>query len=266
MNEREEVLIRILAATDALWAPLRQPDWKRPGPTNYYEARKHFAERGIPWDSGEKGEANRKAARRLLESLAEDGLVAIQGGERRLAVKLTDFGDIIARAVCSLPNVECGHSSTTETIRLARTVNQPGTVDGAKLTSELWLSGLDNYRGDDATTRELVLTTNMALPAIVRGWLQAESDCEGRVYYFATDAGQEIAKKPEPKLPSNLPHASRQDGNPAFDLYDAEWLECRQRIRTATPRMTCEIGFLPLPASINFRQQRKTTKQKAKKR
>jgi len=194
MREQDAVLVRILAATDAIWKPMRQADWGQPTPTVLYEHRKQFTSKGLPWHSGNPTEAGRKAEQRILEGLASAELVTLHGRERRAAVRLTEQGDILARALVGLGNVDAGHCSLCEVLRLQNPI-----------ASELWLAGLDNYAATDDCRRELVIVQDLMLPALWRGWVESNSDCFGRAYYWATDRGREMARLPEPVLPANLP-------------------------------------------------------------
>jgi len=171
MTEQDAVLVRILAATDAVWKPMRQEDWVRPTPTVLYEHRKRFASTGVPWHSGNPSEAGRKASQRTLEFLASAGLATLHGRERRAAVRLTEKGDTVARALADLPNVDDAHFYLQEVIR------QETTGDGqGPMASELWLADLRNYSNTDHCRTELWIVQRLLLPTLWRGWMNAESD------------------------------------------------------------------------------------------
>lgn len=238
MTEQDAILVRILAATDAVWKPMRQADWATPTPTVLYEYRKRFSSAGVPWHSGDATEAGRKANQRTLEGLASAGLVTLHGRERRAAVRLSEKGDILARALAGLGNVDAGHCSLCEVL---------GLHD--KMASELWLARLDNYANTDDCRRELVIVQQLMAPALWRDWVESGSDCHGRVWYWATKQGREVAKLPEPTLPADLPPMDKD----AADLYDAEEIAYRDRLRHAKPDHSNELGFIPLSASIPLR-------------
>jgi len=65
-----------------------------------------------------------------------------------------------------------------------------------------------------------------------------------------------VAKLPPPTLPADLPPADED----AADLYDDEAIAARERLRHSKPDCAGEIGYLPLPASIDIR--RKVTRKK----
>jgi hypothetical protein len=238
MTDQDAVLVQILAATDAVWKPMRQADWATPTPTLLYEYRKRFASAGVPWHSGDPTEAGRKSNQRTLEGLASAGLVTLHGRERRAAVRLTEKGDILARALAGLGNVDAGHRSLYEVLELHD-----------KMASELWLARLDDYADTDDCRVELLIVQRLIAPALWRGWVESGSDCHGRVWYWATDQGREVAKLPAPTLPDDLPSMDEA----AAGVYDAEVIAYRQRLRYAKPDNSSELGFIPLSASIPLR-------------
>lgn len=238
MTNEDAVLVDILAATDAVWKPMRQADWTTPTPTVLYEHRRRFTSSGVPWHSSEPTEAGRKAAQRTLEDMASLGLLTLHGRERRNAVRLTETGDIRARALAGIGNVDAGHCSLCEVLRLQNPI-----------ASELWLARLDNYADTDACRRELVVTQSLMAPALWRGWVESGSDCHGRVWYWATDLGRKIAKKLEPLLPADLPPTDRDTS----EVYYGAMLDYRERLRHTKPDHSNELGYIPLSASIPLR-------------
>jgi hypothetical protein len=253
MTEQDAVLGRLLAFTDAVWKPLRDADWGRPTPTVLYEYREQFASAGVPWHSGEKSEAGRKADQRTLEALASAGLLTLHGRERRASARLTDQGDLHARALAGLPSIDAAHFVIREVIRLE------SSGDGfGPMAAEIWVAGVKSTDSERSRLK-LIELVDEAKPALCRGWLETESDCYGRVYYVATDQGRKIAKGPEPELPAGLP-AMDED---AADLYDREVVAFRDRLRHAEPEDSGQIGFLPVPASLDIRPKRKR-KQRSK--
>lgn len=145
-----------------------------------------------------------------------------------------------------MPSIDAAHSVTREAIRLE------SSGDGfGPMAAEIWVAGVKNT-DSERSRRSLVALVYEALPALCRGWLEAESDCYGRVWYLATDQGRKVAKNPEPKLPTGLPPMDQD----AADLYDTEVSAFRGRLRDSTPKEPGEIGYLPLPASLDIRPKR----------
>jgi hypothetical protein len=251
MNEQDKTLISILAASDAVWRPMRRADWNAPAPANLWEARERFEARGVVWTTS-GSEAERKRSQRSLEQLSFDGMLNLRGSNKGHGVRLTDKGDIFARALCGAPNVDAGHSSLSEVIQLARQVNQDGAVNGARLTSELWLARLKNYSDTDDCRNKLWAVQTMMLAALWRGWVVSLSDCEGRVYYYSTEAGYATAKLPRPALPVDIPEYD----DSADELYHAATIAARSMLRSAKPTRPNEIGYISLPCSLDLRRPR----------
>jgi hypothetical protein len=247
MNDNSATLIEILAMTDGIFKPMRQADWTPPVPAVIYEHRTRFESDGVPWASGDSSVAGRKRTQRQLEGLAEAGLVTICKQKRRSGVKLTDRGDIIARALAGIPNIDAGHSSLCEILKY-----QDGKV------CELLLAGLKRYDETDATTHEVWIVQRMMLPALWRGWVESNSDVYGHVQYRTTDLGRAIAKRKEPTLPPDLPAKD----NEVNEIYTESTLSYRDQLRAATPEQTREIGYIPLSASWDdgFGKRIKSTK------
>src|SRR5687767_11957561 len=103
MDDRDKLLIRVLAATDVLWMPNR-------GHLQIVsERRRLFAHAGIPWsgqymgvgDDAASAEALRMSVSRHLAAIAADKFLACSNptGMRTTAVRLTDMGDDYTRAL-----------------------------------------------------------------------------------------------------------------------------------------------------------------------
>jgi hypothetical protein len=253
----QECLVRLLAFSDAIFLPMRLADWVAPMPTILYERRERFATGGLPWHSGEASETGRKKDQRTLERLVADGLLTVHGGERRTSAKLSEAGDVYARALAGMPNVADAHGLLADVIRLEK------SGDGfSPMVREIWLAGLADYApGDDSCGRKILAVQDCALPGLNRGWLKTESDCEGRAWYLATPFGRKVAKEPAPTLPDDLPEADPE----AEELYDREVVAFRGKLRQILPANPREIGFLPLPESINISPKRERKPRKATK-
>jgi hypothetical protein len=255
MTEHDAILVQILAATDAVWRPLRRADWARQTPGVVYEYRHRFPSSGVPLGLPDPSETGRKAVQRGMEDLASRGFVTLHGRERRASVRLTEHSDILARQLVGLPNVNKAHAALRQTIELQATGDGLGP-----LTSELWLAELHDYADTDKCRQKLIAVQESLLPALWRGWVESNSDCVGRVWYWATDLGRKVAKLSAPTLPSDLPSADVD----ADKLYSNELLAYRARLRNSRPDVPGEIGFIPLPASIAIRRPKLKAKRAAR--
>lgn len=237
MNETDEILIRLLASTDALWRPMRAHDWAGSMPTVLLEHRRLFPTVGVPWHGSSPTEAGRKRTQRALEACAKDGLLAIHGKIRRNTAKLHDTGELRARALCGLPGL-------TDAMALLREVQaQPVTMP-----SELALVGLETYQDEpDAGVRGLLAELAFrAAPALCREWLEARSDLHGRVYYSLTPSGEQAIVS-LPAIPDGLPRQQQA----CWDLYAQQFGESLARLRAEEPETVGEIGFIPLSVALN---------------
>lgn len=239
MDSNNKTLIQLLSMTDAIYRPLRRPDWQSHSPAVAYEIRQSAA--GIPWTIG--GSAyNRVKAERELQRLAERRLVILHGkGARRSGVSLATDGEHIARSLCGLPTVANSWRFLRQVI--AKAVNDD---DYGPLCPEYWLTDppLKSYAGDYQAA--LMAVQDNAAPGLLRGWLETKSDIHGRAYYLPTDAGLDAADAEPPKVPDGLPG----EAEGAARFYYESVLEFRDKMRDMKPANPSEIGPIPLPASI----------------
>ena len=126
-----------------------------------------------------------------LDGLAAAGLLRVI---RRRAVKtvgviLTDAGDAKGRALAGLPSLAQSLSLVEEMADAPK-----AEVAGKRWVSEIHLAGLGCWgETADADKRKmLVWVEEMALPAMLRGWIESNSDTAGRVWYCLTAAGAKV--------------------------------------------------------------------------
>jgi len=238
MNKANDILIDVLAATDAIFRPLRRADWTPPAPGNIWEARERFAVAGVAVPGGGSGAA-RVAHHRSVANLVDSGLLKLCGVGH---AGLTERGDATARALAGLPSVADAHAALREVILQAR------VADEGILTSELQLAGLQNYT--DRCQPKLWEVSLTLGPALSRGWIESRSDVHGRAYYTPTDAGLDAATRDAPTLPENLPNYS----NELNERYYSQTVAARAALRTQKPSGPGEVGPIPLPASLAIRK------------
>ena len=126
-DETSGLLIRLLAETDALYLPFRDPTatWWAFG----WTMRRHYPTRGLPWRSHERsGSAAAKATERKLKDLVDAGSIKTlrPRGIKTLCVRLTDEGDQLARALADIPNLDCGVATVKEIARQSQTKEHRG--------------------------------------------------------------------------------------------------------------------------------------------
>ncbi len=239
IDTERRILIDLLAATDAVWSPLRV--WSPPRPCNIHELRKRYGSGGIAWSSDQVSAAGRKASQRAIESLADRAIVIItRHAGRASLVRLSEHGDAIARR---LTQEATGMSYATECLqRLARLAGKPGTgIDGyvpeTLATGTVWGDGNEDVLGQFQFD---------ILPALVRGWVVSETTVHGHAWYKLTDNGLGVvAGHIEPPAFTDLPEPIMNGMSLYFDSLDA----ARANIDAMAPLKAGELGFIPAAVS-----------------
>ncbi|MCX7424382.1 MAG: hypothetical protein NTW96_01890 [Planctomycetia bacterium] len=235
MNELETIRIQILGLTDAAFCPMREADWHPPAPGNIYHARHTYPTDGVRILVEGDGADQKRTERTVHDGIAMGLIVPTVKRLRRTGLRLTDLGDWLTRAIVGQPDAGEAYRLVVEVARLGG--------DDDRWVSELTLAGVPGY--SDGIKRKLVEVEDNALPALVRGWLESNSDRYGHAWYRLLPAGRRALEHPEPVEPPGLP-----DGDPdARRFYIATVEDERERLRTAEPGNPKEIGFVPLPCS-----------------
>jgi len=239
MTLRDRILAAVLGATDALWRPIR--DWRGPRPGNTYLAREEHRARGVPWASGAGSDADRKAVERELRAMAREGLIhAAAPHGRTTRVKLTDAGEQAARRLLGLPGL---YESWTACCELARLSKRR-----AKLLTDVWIGErqLAAKRPADLKS-ELLAVETMMLPALIRGFMEANSDFHGRASYRLTSAGWAWTDAGPPDWEATV---TAEPIPEAWDIYGQAYREMTARLGTRDSRTANELGFIPLPEHV----------------
>jgi hypothetical protein len=219
--EAKALLVRVLAATDAAWLPIRQAEWDS-GPAAIFAARKAYrANRGvivtIPGS-----DAARKAGEREITALVQAGHLKARHRARGRFLRLTDEAEDRLRQLCALPGLWLAF----ETVR--RHVGPTWTPETA----------LNDGRGwGDGHSQELAFIEELMLPALIRGIVVSGSTVHGNVYYKLQVASIPSWEEPVEDVEPD-PELAR--------LYYDEVKAARERILAADVG-SLEIGELPLP-------------------
>jgi hypothetical protein len=231
-------LIAILAATDAVYIPSREP---------MSHAHRVKCERRrancIPWTSDmvmtSRDDAARKHAQRALDELVQRGFVETfqPNNSKTLAVRLTDVGDEYARALVGLPQVETSLSVIEELRK-----HQAGPIvcdhDGRVWVPETVLTGV--RWGDSAKRKAFVHMEEKLLPGLVRGWVESNCSIQGHCYY--------TLGKVEPGSPPELENPPIQSDDAKGEYY----IRIHEEIEVLSwAKLECEreIGHIPMPVS-----------------
>ena len=163
--------------------------------------------------------------------LVANGLIQSYGEAGRTThLQLTDRGRHVAEALSGAPTLADGHALIVQLLDFA----PAGT-----LISELLPAALKTYAGRGFMEKLSVVQTS-ATPAAVAGWLESDSDCEGRAAYRVTFEGAAAAKLPAPPLPET------QVDDALNELFWQVREDERQRLRTIDPPDPADISPLPL--------------------
>jgi hypothetical protein len=225
MTPEDAMLVRLLAFQDALWRPYRF-NWSDHLNANVTAGRMAYQEFGVVLPSG--GGAGRVAFSRTLADCEAGGLLTIRRAGKVPSALLTDEGELRARGLAGVPELDSAVALAGNIIRLA------GGVDR-------WLSEwrLFDPDGDPAGEARAVAAT--ALPGCARGWLVSRSDPRGLIRYHA---GGGVPLEADYALPADLPGPDEA----AVKHYHRSLGEALDRLRSADPPQG-EIGMCPLSCS-----------------
>jgi hypothetical protein len=240
MQLTDDILLAILAATDAVFIPDRDPmDFNRH--TVLYERRRDFPDTGVPWAS-EKAmpgldEAGRKQVQRALEDLVGQGLVdALRPkGAKTVGVRLTDAGEARVRAMCGLPLFE-GAQAVVDQLTSLVSDDSACMANTRIWTPETKLAGVE--WGDNTRKHLLVDVEERLLPALVRGQVVSNCTVRGHCWYSVHPK-----PTPMPPMPADLPSRLELARGQYYGRLKHELAE----LRMAEPLNSREIGEIPMP-------------------
>jgi hypothetical protein len=238
LNLEDLALVAILAATDAIFIPSRDPQ---------SFAHRIICERraaaGIPWASERVlpglDETARKQVQRALDELAvRNWVVTIQPhATKTLAVRLTDSGDARARALVGLPQV--GESLTmVERIRTLMAGDEVCEHVGQLWVPETALAGV--RWGDNEHRHSFVEVEEILLPVLTRRWVVSNCSVRGHCWY--TLGSVPVA------TPSAVPDLAARSDAARREYYTGIQAE-REVLATTKPEHMREIGDIPMPVA-----------------
>jgi hypothetical protein len=236
MTRENEILMRVLGETDAVWTPIRC--WTGPTAPAVFHARERFAEAGTPWASGGADPAERKAVERAKATLTRRRLLKAYRPNRgrTIGVGFTLAGETIARRLAGTPTI---FSSWLTCHELAGRSKRPGE---AKLIRDVWIAEAELI-GTGLATAALVET--LLLPALATRYAESASDAAGRASYALTSRGWAwLDAGIAPPDDSEAPHDPE-----ARALYLEKLDAALARFATAALENPREIGPIPLPVA-----------------
>jgi hypothetical protein len=241
----DQIMLSILASTDAVFIPDRDPCTPRRHAA-VCDRRLLFTQVGIPWSSEnvQRGldETGRKQVQRALDELAgRNRVISFQPNTvKTLGVRLTEQGDQYARALAGLPGVADAVPMVERLIALEKGPDACGFL-GRIWIPEPVLAGV--RWGDDERRQAFVDVEERLLPALVRGWVGSNCSVYGHCWYCVRLAGRKDLR--ESLLPMELPSVLEQ----ARGEYCSRIREESEGLSTAQPRCDREIGEIPMPLS-----------------
>ncbi|RMD85727.1 MAG: hypothetical protein D6815_01225 [Candidatus Dadabacteria bacterium] len=228
---KDEILVRTLAVTDSLFAPLRDVDWRTSLPGQVWHQRQVFQSYGVRMSPGTGTQASeRKRIERAIAGLADDGLVEKRLLGQRVHLRLTLSGEARARRLAWLPSLR-------EVTELAATICE----DYPRGVCERWL--LQRIFGSTFTVTERVWLDATVTAAAVHGWLGHASTIRGvAVYYPGTVV---------PPDPDDLPAEPQLQREANLEkLYGDTFRQHRREMRDAP--YDGELGAVPIPESTAY--------------
>lgn len=240
MNEQDQVLIELLADTDALFKPYRHRGGIRAG-TVYSERRNAYHEAGLLWASEEPTDAGRKASQRELELCVKRKLVkAVKSQGRTSAVSLTNVGEQYARALAGNPGIAEAIPILERMIELQLESEKYYLPEFKLWVPETRLIELDWGEGDYLA--ELSLLQFMLAPALHRGWVHFKASWKGHGWYHPNCCKPWLLAEIAAQLPDYDPAAGR--------LYDQRLAASANRLANTDADDKNSMGIIPCTLSF----------------
>jgi hypothetical protein len=235
MTEPEALtpLISLLAATDALWEPVRNwSDNRRV--VAIMERREEFRRDGVPIAMGGGSANERKTFERQLDQIQATEFVQVSRTRgKRTHWRLTDSTDWQLRSLCQWS----GFPEMVSAMLAVQANDQPDYHTGD------WVLAAIPDDTDEERLRQRCCEIEWAiLPALVRGLATSWSDCNGAVKYEVTQAGLKFLDNPNPPQ-VELPEYDTD----ANEAYLAELQKTRDELKTAKPTHQNAVA-IPLSA------------------
>lgn len=214
-----DILIQILARTDAAWSPYRRSDSASRGTVTVL--RQRYPDSGVAWTPPKTFQAaDRKRFQRQIDDAIGEGLVTVHSppgqSVKTTSVKLTTRGETIARLLAALPIMP-------DTIpwldRLCALQDHPkaiGKTVGEKYVSEAVMIGVDVFccsmSGMFWNLEEIMR------PMLVSQLVTSNDDGASRVAYCPTPAGHQLVRERAEQIEAN---GAWQNGQPRAEPKDS---------------------------------------------
>ena len=256
LSAADQLLIDVLAKTDALFAPYRF-DGGRHAPGSIWTRRTRFALDGIVTAGGETDATTRKQRSRMIAELTAAGMLSRSRPGAHPRHTTHADGRHCLGAICELPDLDTGFQIMRQTAAIGRTGN--ATIDACPATAarplirEYFLLGCDGWREDDDFETLVIGLENDLAPALWRGYVESHSDGKRRVHYQLTEAGLAILQDDRADERAALLHcpatirANNQAAELYWETYKAEFVARRDWSDESAQN---ELGYIPLSCSL----------------
>lgn len=235
----DRILLGLLAATDAVFIPDRDP-LSRKRHTVLWERRKYFRQRGLPWSSefvdGATDEAIRKRVQREIDRLKSARFVHAYRpqGSKTVGLRLTEAGDQYTRALAGLPTLVSSLALLPRLRELAQSDSARPWL-GRTWVPETVLTGVE--WGDNERRHVYVELEEQLLPAMVRGWVISNCSLRGHGWYSLVNSSP----------PTSIPAKAPDQSVAARDGYYRQIHDEISALYVAKPENDREIGQIPMP-------------------
>jgi hypothetical protein len=242
----DEVLtfcVQVLAIEDAPFYPCR--DWAGNFAANSFAARGEIDGLGVnPPHSGGADSARKVSERRLAAAEDLELLVAYRPRGRVARCRLTEVGRATAREAAGLTS-----ESDSLLIVVRELARCPYYRDGdspLEWVSEVELTRPRHEWGQPGTKPYADVEIDLA-PSIRRGWVESNSDGEGRAYYRVTSAG--LAALADPPVFVKPAKTKCKPGD-YWSAYDSALGVEYRRLISGDLIQPSELGSVPLSNSM----------------
>jgi len=240
LTPERKTLIEILAKTDALFWPSREP-FRMAREQVRFERRREYLETGLAIVGGGSA-SDRQAFGRMLDSLQAAGLVEITRGKRREGVRLSAQGDAITRRLC-------GVATVLDAWPLLAVVVETSDAWGAGGWPEHLAVGVEEFTGSHEENELLQGMRQFLIPLLPIDYASCAGDGDRvrRYWMGATEAGR-TALSAGP--PDDTPEGIEYDEVSA-DYYNAEWDRYAAELESAEPTNPSDL-VLPVPCGVGW--------------
>lgn len=254
LSEEARVLVQVLARVDALHWPGQEP-FSMPREQVRFERRRQYAETGLDLVGGGTVQERQRFGRMLL-ALQAAGLLDIIESKRRQGVRLSAYGDSLARRMVDTYTV-------AESWDLLEYLVQWQADFGEGTFPDHLAAEISTWDGSDEDGAALAEMRQELVPLLPVGYVWTHGDARyPRCYWLhVTPAGRAAFDRgPPPDAPPKVEFSQA-----ASDLYDREWNRYARQLDVAKPEKpqdlcppaSCGLGWGSYEACLRIQEARR---------